>query len=448
MKYITLLSLSLYIATHPARTQSIQSNMQQAIDAYVAQHKFVGTVLVARRDSILIKKGYGLRDVATGSPNTPQTIFQVASLAKQFTAAIILKLQEQGKLTVSDRVSKYFPGYPNGDKITIHQLLNHTSGIYNYTDNRVFNATDQSIPVTLDSMIGLFSHQPLNFEPGTKFAYSNSGYTMLGYIIEKITGNPYQQVLESMIIRPLRLSNTGYDFISLADSNKSTGYYSYTDEDQPVAKYVHPTILYTTGALFSTVEDLYTWHKALMGSRFLSAASKLQLYTPGAGPYGYGWFADSLFGKKRVSHDGNVSGFKANINRFPDDDVCVIALSNANSSSVGGLVRLLVTILYQQPYQLPAPKTATILSDEILASYTGLYAFDSSTAVTILLKDHKLYFQQPDLTSYELVADSPTFFTGKTMKFAVEFIRQNGTGVVTQLLFYRDKQPVPAKKIR
>jgi CubicO group peptidase (beta-lactamase class C family) len=361
---------------------------------------------------------------------------------------VILKLQEQGKLSVKDKLSQYYPGYPNGDKITIHQLLSHTAGIYNYTNSKEFRAGDPSRPVTLDSMIRTFINHPLDFEPGTQFSYSNSGYTLLGYIIEKVTGRPYREALEKMILQPLQLNHSGYDFISLADKNKSIGYNYYADGMYQPAQYVHPSILYTTGALYSTVEDLYKWHKALMGDAFLSAVSKQMMYTPVLGPYGYGWFSDSLFGKKRVSHDGSVAGFKSNINRIPEDDVCVIALSNSSSSRVGEMVRVLMCILYDQPYKLPVERKSVTLSVDILKQYAGFYEFNPQTSATVTLENEKLWLQGTNLTKFELFAESDSSFFGKTFEATVEFIKDPQTGEVNQLFFYAGKQKYIGKRIK
>ena len=422
------------------------AKLEEAINTYVNQYKFTGTVLVARHGEIILQKGYGFKDAATGTPNTVNTIYEIGSLAKQFTAAVILKLQEQGKLSVHDKLSKYYPGYPNGDKITIHYLLSHSAGIYNYTNNKAFMSGDQSKPVTLDSMIGLFINQPLAFEPGTKFSYSNSGYTLLGYIIEKVTGRPYREALETMILRPLQLKHSGYDFIALTDSNKATGYSYYAPGAYEPARYVHPSILYTTGALYSTVGDLYKWHWALMTNDFLSAASRQMMYTPVAGPYGYGWFADSLFGKKRASHDGAVPGFKSNINRIPEDDVCVIALSNSNGSSVGQMVRVLMCILYDQPYQLPVERKDVKLDTAVLKQYTGRYDFGPQTTTTITLENDMLYIQGGGLRKTELFAASETSFFGKTIDISVEFVKDSQAGIVSQVIIYADKQKYTGKK--
>jgi CubicO group peptidase (beta-lactamase class C family) len=428
-------------------SQDKSALMEKAITVYSDQYKFTGTVLVAKQGKIILQKAYGYKNVEKESLNTLNTSYQVASLAKQFTAAVILKLQEQGRLSVNDLLVKYYPDFPNSAKITIHHLLSHTSGIFNYTNSKDFMSGDQSKPVSLDSMISIFRDKPLGFEPGTKFSYSNSGYTMLGYIIEKITGEPYRAVLDEMILKPLQLTDSGYDFLALEHSNKSTGYTNYAPGMYQVAKYVHPSILYTTGALYTTVADLYKWHRALMSDKFLSAASKEMMYKPVAGPYGYGWFSDSLFGKKRLSHDGSVQGFKSNINRIPEDDVCIIALSNSNSSSVGQMVRVLMCILYDQPYQLPVERKYITIADDSLKQYIGLYDFGAGTNLTVTQEKEGLFLQGSGVPRFQLFAESPTVFFGKFFDATVEFVKDPGTGSVVQILFYQGKQKYTGQKV-
>ena len=422
-------------------------SLDTAINSFVSQQKFSGTVLVAKQGTILLQKGYGFSDASSQKPNTVHTIFQLASLAKQFTAAVVLKLQEQGKLSVADKLSKYYPGYPKGDSISIHHLLSHTSGIADYLSVEKFRKADQSKEIALDSLIAVFMNEPLTSSPGTTFQYSNAGYTMLGYIIEKITGQPYSTVLENMILKPLNLRHTGYDFLSSSDSNKAVGYNFYAPGLYQPARYVHPSILYTTGALYSTVGDLFTWHQALMSDKFLSPASKTAMYKPVIKPYAYGWFSDSLFGRQRVSHDGNVSGFKANINRFPGDDICVIVLSNSNSSQVGQLTRVLVSMLYKQPYKLPQAKKELALPEQILLGYKGTYEFSPETIVHVFPEKGKLFMEGPTQPRMELVAETETLFYGRYMEVNFEFVKDPATGKVSALNFSRGKEKYTARKV-
>lgn len=445
MKKIIIAGLGLFFSVNVI-SQSISTELETAIMTFVKQDKFTGTILVARKGEILLHKAYGQKNAEAGQSNTVNSIYQIASLAKQFTAAVILKLQEQGKLSVKDKVSKYYPGYPNGDKITIHHLLSHTSAIYNYTDNKVFMAGDQSKPVALDSMIRLFKDQPLAFEPGSRFSYSNSGYTLLGYIIEKVTGKSYQFVLNKLILKPLGLRYSGYDYMALSDSNKTNGYLQYGSGGFKIANPVHPSILYTTGALYSTTGDLYKWHRALMGTRFLSGASLQMLYTPNAGRYGYGWQIDSLYNKKRVSHSGNVAGFKSHINRIPEDDICVIILSNSMNSQPGPLSMICLAILYQQPYQLPIEKKYIKLTDDILRQYTGLYQFNPQLSMTFTLGNNQLFVQPTNQPRFEVFAETETLFFIKDFDMQFEFRKNSVTGEFDEIIFIRNKQSMAGKK--
>lgn len=447
MKIIQLTTIILLMITYSVKSQPTKEKLQQAIMTYVNQEKFTGTVLVAKKDQVILHEGYGFKDAESKSHNTINTVYQIASIAKQFTAAVILKLQENGKLSVQDKLSKYYADYPNGDKITIHHLLSHSSGIYNYTDNKDFMSSDQSKPVTLDYMIKQFIDKPLAFEPGTKFSYSNSGYTLLGYIIEKITGQPYYKALEAMILTPLKLINSGYDYTILNDSNKSIGYTQYGIGNYKSTSYVHPSILYTTGSLYSTTIDLYNWHRTLMGTSFLSAKSISEMYTAVAGPYGYGWQVDSLFGKKRVSHSGNVAGFKSNINRIPEDDVCVIVLSNSSSSQVGPMTMTLLSILYDRPYQLPVEKKFIKLSNDILKQYTGTYHFNPQLSMIVTLENDKLYLQPGNQPKFEILAENETSFFLKDFDMQFEFKKNNSTGIFDILHFTRNKQSMQGKRI-
>jgi CubicO group peptidase (beta-lactamase class C family) len=364
--------------------------------------EFNGSVLVAKKGKIIWSKGYGYSQAEQKIPNDENTVFNIASVTKTFTAALILKLQEQKKLSVSDALSKYYPGYPNGDKITIHHLLTHTAGIPDYLQQKEFQAIDQTKPVTLETMIAFFKDKPLLFEPGTAFRYSNSDYTLLGYIIEKVTGLPYGTALETYIFKPLHLDHTSY---GPPQNGSATGYMMYYKKNQRASFVVDPSISYATGAIYSTVKDLYKWHQALQTNKLLSAHSLLAAYKSNKGPYGYGWFTDSLYGRQRVSHDGNIPGFKSNINRFPQDDLCVIALSNANNSGVGGIVRNMVNIMYHQPLTKPfADQPVIQLPESVKKEYTGVYKWrkEDTVQATVYLKDSSLFMTLGNQPAFEI----------------------------------------------
>src|SRR6186997_2017452 len=226
------------------------------INAYAKMYKFNGAALVAKNGVILLNKGYGYRDAENKVANNEQTIFQLGSVTKQFTSAVILKLQEEKKLSVSDKLSKYFPGYPKGDSITIEHLLTHTSGIYNYTNDGDFMTTEVTKPASREKMMALFTNKPLDFSPGTSWNYSNSGYSLLGYIIEAVTKKPYYQAVRKYIFTPLHMTHSGFDFTHLKKKEKATGYFSLQGKNATPAPIVDSTVAFSAGAIYSTVGDL------------------------------------------------------------------------------------------------------------------------------------------------------------------------------------------------
>jgi CubicO group peptidase (beta-lactamase class C family) len=368
--------------------------------------EFCGSVLVAKGGKIIFEKGYGYSHAEQKTPNDGNTVFNIASITKTFTAALILKLQEQGKLSVSDALSKYYPGYPNGDKVTIHHLLTHTAGIPDYLQQKEFQAIDQSKPVELEKMIAFFKDKPLLFEPGTAFRYSNSDYTLLGYIIEKVTGLPYGTALENYIFKPLHLEQTSYGPPQNKKLNVATGYMIYYKNFQRASFIVDPSVSYATGAIYSTVNDLYKWHQALQTNKFLSKRSLSAAYTSNKGPYGYGWFTDSLYGRQRVSHDGNIPGYKSNINRFPQDNMCVIALSNANNSGVGGIVRNMVNSMCHQPLTKSFAEQPVIqLTEDVKKEYAGIYKWrkEDTVQATVYMKDNSLFMTLGNQPAFEIL---------------------------------------------
>ena len=401
-------------------TASAQKSMlvQKAarIDSLVStafdNREFIGTILVMKHGELLINKGYGYRDATKRSSNDKETIFNIASITKTFTAALIMKLEESGKISVGEKLSVYFPGYPNGDEITIGHLLNHSSGIPDYVQDQQFRNEDQTKPVTTEYMISLFRDKPLNFAPGTKFMYSNSRYTLLGYIIEKLTGMSYERALEEYIFKPIGMSHTSFG--PPADSaDLAKGYAMYFKNFQRATAPVHPTISYSTGAIYSTTGDLLKWHKALVSGNFLSNQSISAMYHRGKGNYRFGWFTDSLYSRQRVSHDGNIHGYKSNINRFPVENTCVIALSNANNSSVGSIVRNIVNIICDQPFSASLVDAKEIsLPDSLKAAYTGTYRYGSSEnqKISVNLENNTLVLQIPGNKEMKLEALNANVF--------------------------------------
>lgn len=446
MKKLNLFLVSMALSCSFVYAQQETLRIDSLVAAYVDEADFTGSILVAKGGKILLKKGYSFSNKETATANEPATVFNIASLTKTFTAALILKLQEQGKLSVNDKLSKFYPGYPNGDKITVHHLLTHTSGIANYTDDNNFRLLDQTKEVSLEKMIAFFKDKSLDFEPGTKFRYSNSGYTMLGYIIEKLTGGSYALALDRYIFKPLGMQRSSFG-PPTESRNNAKGYGMYYKNFTYPTLTVHPSISYATGAIYSTVEDLYKWHRALQQGTLLSKKSIEVIYRKDKGPYGYGWFTDSLYGRQRVSHDGSIYGYKANINRMPEDDVCVVALSNSNNSSVGRMVRDIINILYGQPLSKPFSAQPVIaMSDSVKKSFTGAYTFNpaDSMRIRVQLKDSNLVVTVGNQPPFEIEPVSKNQF--KKGMTRIEFI-MNPEGKAEQVYIYQRGEIMGGKKV-
>ncbi len=361
----TLLGLPGWSQTKPAKIDAL-------LKQYVDYGLFNGSVLIAEKGKVILKKGYGLANMEWNIPNAPDTRFRLGSITKQFTGMLIMQLAEKGKLNVNDPITKYLPDYPKttGDRITIHQLLTHTSGIPNYTNVPRFFETQAKNHYSPAEFIKTFQDLPLDFEPGSRFSYSNSGYFLLGTIIEKVTGQSYAQALQAFIVRPLNLQATGYDSFSDIIPKRATGYEkklgSYVN-----APYLDMSIPYAAGSLYSTVEDLYIWDQALYSSQLLSDASRKTLFTPSPGSYepgfgyAYGWIVGKLkAGKDSISvieHSGGINGFNTIITRVVNDKHLIVLLNNTGQAPLDNIRQNIVQILYDQPVQTPKRPVADLL---------------------------------------------------------------------------------------
>ncbi len=295
-------------------------------------------VLVAQNGKILFEKGYGLADREHDVLVTPQTSFRIGSMTKQFTASAILKLQEEGKLNVEDKLSKYIPDFPRGNDVTLRQLLTHTSGIHDYSPEPA-HWSDVAKPTTTEALIELIKKQKhlYDFDPGTKWSYDNSGYTLLGYIVEKVSGQSYGEFLRATFFLPLGMTNTGVYRAHLGLPHEAQGYSLGTNGFEPPF-YIDPSWNGGDSALYSTVEDLYCWNEGIFNGRVLHAASLKAAFTPVAmetgqlnsgNGYGFGWFVGRYRGLRDISHGGGIPGFSSLLLRLPDEKFTVVVLANA-----------------------------------------------------------------------------------------------------------------------
>lgn len=319
------------VATVPAAAESPSEKADALLHSLIGTNEPGAAVLVAQNGKILFEKGYGSADLAKHVPITPQTIFRIGSDTKQFTAAAILKLQEQGKLSVNDKLAKYIPDFPRGDQVTLSELLHHTSGIHDYIPSSI---SDVEKPIATEAVIKAIEKQPYDFDPGTQWHYDNTGYFLIGYIVEKVSGQTYGEFLSENFFQPLGMTSTGDCRMHHGLPREALGYTLGTNGFEP-PYYIDLSWNGGDGALYSTVQDLYRWNEGIFNGRVLDAASLKAAFTPvatGASQvgYGFGWFIRRYRGLREISHGGAVPGFVSMLVRLPDEEFTVVVLANAD----------------------------------------------------------------------------------------------------------------------
>lgn len=381
-------------------------------------------------------KGYGYADTLFQDPNTPRTKFFIGSITKQFTAAAILILHQRGQLDLNDRITEYLPDYPMdpGDRITIHQLLSHTSGLPNYTDfpEVLDHLTSNMNPADI---IATFRDRPLLFEPGTDFAYSNSGYILLGAIIESVSGQSYEAFLHKEIFKPLGMLDTGYGRREVGHPGRAEGY--TMDEAGKVigALPIRFSILHSAGALFSTVEDMLRWDRALLDGTILSPYSVALMLTQHSDSYGYGWWLESRYGRLHALHDGFLDGYNCTFDRWLDGDLSVIVFSNEDEAPVAKTARGLASIVLGRKPVIPLRRKPIEVDQALLAGYAGVYRNEIGVERVVTLMDDTLHtFTRGEPPRHLLAETDRRFFFVYDNTETLEF-QKDSDGAVTGLIY-------------
>jgi CubicO group peptidase (beta-lactamase class C family) len=357
--------------------QAKTDKLDKLISVYAEYGKFNGSVLVAEKGKVIYKKGVGLADMEWNVPNQPDTKHRLGSITKQFTAMAVMQLVEKGKLKLDVPISAWLPDYPkkSADVITIHHLLTHSSGIPNFTSFQTYLKNIRPNAYSPMQLVNLFADSTLQFKPGERHAYSNSGYVLLGYIIEKVTGKSYEQVLQENIFTPLKMNNTGYDRNRTLLKKRASGY-EKNGRLYVNANFIDMSVPYAAGALYSTVEDLYLWDQALYGNQLLRKENIELLFAkhiPSGGSYhySYGWGIGAIpLGNtteriETVGHGGGIDGFNTQLTRIPSDKSFIVLLNNTGGAPLGEMVNAIAAILYDKSYDLPKGSVAYSLGDRI-----------------------------------------------------------------------------------
>jgi CubicO group peptidase (beta-lactamase class C family) len=419
----------------PSLGQSPDHKFDDYIQAYVHNGDFSGSVLIAKGDRIVFRKSYGMANYELSVPNTEKTRFHIASLSKTFTAAAIVRLEQKGKLKYSDALGQYIPGFLNGDRITIEQLLNHRSGIPDYYSLAEYPARKLQ-PVTLPDLIAWVKTKPLDFIPGTETRYSNTGYGFLAFIVEQVSGKSYEEFLRDEILAPAGMKSTGTFRDDVVIPDRATGYQPWTGTP-PLrnAPYYDKTILTGSGSLYSTTGDLYAWYRALRDRKFFD----LHIL-----PSPYGWGSRETQGKKKyLEQDGRDPGFVSHLSMYFDEDLVVILLGNLEDAAVNTMAADLAALALGETASMPPSRPAAKTPVSQASEYTGVYEVNPNFLLDVRGNTSDLYLRGTggDYLPLEHVGTDAFFYRQLYVK--VNF-RRDKTGKIEALLWNGD---YPCKKI-
>ncbi|MDR7128188.1 CubicO group peptidase (beta-lactamase class C family) [Algoriphagus sp. 4150] len=324
-------------------SQGLEARIDSLLETTFSPEGPGAVFLVAKAGKPIYRKAFGEANLELNVPMTPSNVFEIGSMTKQFTAIAILMLMEQGKLQLEDQITKFIPDYPTrGKNITIHHLLTHTSGIKSFTGMKSLRAIERQ-DLAPPELIDFFKNEPMDFDPGEAFKYNNSGYVILGYIIEILSGKSYAEFVQENIFDKLEMTSSQYANHSEVIENRAYGYHQ---KDKYVNKnYVSLSLPYASGSLMSTVDDMLKWNKAIKNNKLIIDETKkivFENHTLSNGKkinYGYGWHITTLNNAVSFEHGGSIFGFKSMGVYLPEEDIYVIGLSNCDCNSPTELAR-------------------------------------------------------------------------------------------------------------
>ena len=405
-------------------------------------------VIVVDDGEVVYRGARGMANLELDVALEPDNVFRLGSITKQFTATAILLLEEQGKLSVHDPISKALPDYPvHGHTITIEHLLTHTSGIFSYTSIPGYMSSKVRKDMTTEELIDEFENEEMEFAPGERWSYSNSGYVLLGAIIEKVSGTSYAEFVEQNIFEPLGMTASEYGGHQLIPKRASG--YARGDEGYVNARYLSMTQPHAAGSLLSTVDDLARWDQALYGDDLLPRDSRQRMFTATqlndgeATTYGYGFATGSLQGTPSISHGGGIFGFSTFAVRLPEEGVYVAVLSNGSPKNPGVVGRKLAALAIGKPFQ---EWHQVEVDAAVLEGYVGVYRLDDDSTRTLTVEDGRLYFQGPRGRRREALPHSATGFFFPKSLIHFEIIK-NPAGAVDHILIYANGgEPISATR--
>lgn len=438
-----------------AKDQSVPSS-EKLVDNYYSSlngKEASGiAVLVAGEGKVLYRKGFGYADIKNKILVTPDTKFRIGSVTKQFTAAAIMKLQENGLISVNDKLSKFIPDFPRGDEVTIHQLLTHISGIHSYTNRDDF-LSHVTQTISPDSLVNLIKKDPYDFNPGEKSQYNNSAYFILGYIISKVSGKSYAQFLKENFFDPLHMNNTGVHYAGIKLENEAKGY-ARTGDKYSEALNWDMSWAGGAGSLYSTVDDLLKWNLALHSGKVVNEKSLAAMMTPvvlkngeqATPPYGYGLAFSKYRGEDIVGHSGGLHGFITQLSYYPKEKLTVVMFSNCAEPDVNfDPTKIAEAFLWEKMDKQTSYSTVTVKPKD-LQRFTGKYELTGIGVLAITTENDKLYAQLGGQQKVEMLPIAEDEFLVKVADARVKFTKDE-KGEFNQLTIVQNGQEVKGKKL-
>ncbi len=451
-----LLVLGSFVQTSIAQTISdkqLATRFDQLLSEQFKTGETGGAALVSKKGQVIYKKAFGMANLELNIPMQPDNVFRIGSISKQFTAVAILQLMEQGKLGLQDDITKFIPDYPtHGHKITIEHLLTHTSGIQSYTGMKDFGAISR-LDKKPEDLIAFFKNQPMEFAPGTKWNYNNSGYFLLGYIIEKVSGKTYPQYVEEVFFKPLGMTNSYYGSDSKIIKNRASAY-GKTENIFVNAEPLSMSLPYSAGSLQSTVDDLFKWNQAVHAYKLVKKESLNKAFTRYVladgkkTDYGYGWSLGNVQQSPSIEHGGGIPGFLTMGIYLPEEDVFVAVFSNCDCNAPEDVAAKLAALAIGKPFEYKEIK----LDSASIQKYTAVYEKEGSEEQRyITYSENQLFSQRNRGEKYMIkpYAKDKLFF--ESLMTTIEFIR-NSVGEVDKLIvkdrntpetWVRTNKPIP-----
>lgn len=436
-----ILILAVFALALPA--QEFAARADAFVASWVRDKQFRGAVLVAKDGQPVFRKAYGRANEEWEIASTPETKFRLGSITKQFTAVAILRLAEQEKLKLTDPVKTYYPEAPAAwDAITLHHLLNHTSGIPSYTDQKDFFAAKSRLPLKPAEIVRLTQEMPLEFPPGTKYRYNNTGYILLGVVLEKVTGVSYADHLKRTIFDPLGMKDSGYDSSTAILKQRASGY----RPDGRNADFLDMSLPYAAGSLYSTLDDLLKWDEALHADKLLQRASWETMTKPGLGDYGYGLVIRPVEGRPAQAHGGGINGFSTFMVRVPGERLLVVALANQEGPAAQTVAQSLARMYLGADVQPRPLKTEIKLPNEKLDTYAGRYQLGPNFILRVWREGEHMMTQATGQGPIEIFATAADRFFPKVMEAELVF-EPGQDGKVTGLTLHQGGRSMRAPRI-